>query len=337
MKSALLSKVALCVCPPAMLATTVVTVPPVRQAVHRATRPHHPVRHRPHAKRVAPRQVAAIAPCSPVAAAIVAPLLTFAELAPEEFDVVPATLNDAGGGPGGIAGLPGAGFGPGAVGTAPPVLPALVSPIPEPSTWMMLIAGLGIVGVSLRSRPRRRRYRIVPDMSGTVLVPVPVGRGGRLAAITSAAVAGIGMAWTNTRPVLASSKTAALGGKAIKSAALTKLAMCVCPPAAMIAGTAALPPVRQAVYAATAPKLAHAQVAKSALPAAVTASTVPCPPAEAAIIQAQAATDAASPAIDTRAVPQLAPATVAPVPAIGAVTPLPASTARASATEQPRT
>lgn len=326
MKTALLSKVALCVCPPAMLATTVVSVPPVRQAVHRATRPHHPVRHRPQpARSAAPRQVASIAPCPPAAAAV-APLLTFADLGPEDVSAVPVEGAAASGGPGGGGGggapilgggggVPILGGGPGPVATAPPVLSGVtpVSPIPEPSTWLMLIAGLGTIGGAMRSR-RRRQYQVEADSAGMVLVPLRsrIGRRGRLATMSSAAVAGIGFAWANSRPVLAKSQAATLGGKAVKSAALTKLAMCVCPPAAMVAGTMALPPVRQAVYAATAP----APVTR-ALPQAVGASAIPCPPGGVApiVVPAGAIDSATLPAVDTQSAMSTAPAATPVVPA----------------------
>lgn len=265
MKAALLSKVALCVCPPAIVATTVATVPPVRQAVHRATRPHYPVRHRPQPRPAVARQVAATVPCGPTAPAV--PLLTFADLGPDDLSAIPDT-SDAGTGSalgGGLGLVPTA---PAAIGGITPI-----SPIPEPSTWLMLIAGLGIVGTGIRRS--RRRYDMVRDRIGLLLVPARKKRGAGLALVASAAVGSAGTIWSGLSPVRAGGKVSAIGSKAIGSAALTKIAMCVCPPVAMVAGTMAVPPVRQAVHAATAP-LPPA----TALPFAA-AADVPCLPTEA--------------------------------------------------------
>ena len=273
MKAALLSKIALCVCPPAIVATTVATVPPVRQAVHHATRPHHPIRHHSKLHPAVARQVAAIAPCDPTAPAT--PLLTFADLGPEDLSAVPADTGTTGPLGGGFAGG-GPGLGP----TAPVAIGGIVpvSPVPEPSTWLMLITGLGLVGTGIRRS--RRRYSVVRDQTGMLLVPARQRRGGKLALLASAAVGSAGTIWSELSPVQAGSKTSVIGSKAIGSAvltkaALTKIAMCVCPPMAMVAGAIALPPVRQAVYAATAPL-----PVATAIPF-TTAAGMPCLPTEA--------------------------------------------------------
>ena len=62
---------------------------------------------------------------------------------------------------------------PGASGLVPAVLPALVqplapSPVPEPGTWLMIVAGFLAVGSSLRSRDRDK----VASRADTI-VPLP--------------------------------------------------------------------------------------------------------------------------------------------------------------------
>jgi len=60
-----------------------------------------------------------------------------------------------GGGPGRTAGPIGSGGGP--VGSSPvgPIGP-VVGPLPETSTWIMMLLGFGLVGHALRSRPLRK-------------------------------------------------------------------------------------------------------------------------------------------------------------------------------------
>lgn len=58
------------------------------------------------------------------------------------------------GAPGGAIPPPGGGGGGGPTPPAPPAPPAppIVSAVPEPSTWIMMIAGIGLIGVQLRRR-----------------------------------------------------------------------------------------------------------------------------------------------------------------------------------------
>ena len=258
MKTALLSKVALCVCPPAILATTVTMVPPVRNAVHSLTRPRHLPRHHAPARLTSLRPAAMSAPCAPAAPAPTT-LLTLADLGPEDVSAIPASLDGLGGGGPGSDGL---GGGPGyiasAVGAPPTFADQPISSVPEPATWLMLMAGLGTAGTVLRLKPRRR-FRVKTDAAGILLIPAKQKIRFAAATIASAAT-GMGALWSELAVVRASSKpststghVAAASGKAAGSAALAKLAMCMCPPAAMIAGTAAIPTVRQAVYHSTAP------------------------------------------------------------------------------------
>lgn len=233
--------------------------------------------------------------------------------------MVPAVDSDVGTSSSSISG-----GGPGLVATAPPAIGGGITPIssiPEPSTWLMLIAGLGVVGTGIRRS--RRRYDLVRDRAGALLVPARRTKADALALLASSAIGGVGIAWDYSSPVRASGKVSAVGSKAMGSAALTKLAMCVCPPVAMVVGTIALPPVRHAVYAATAPR-----PAAGALPFATNAD-IPCPPDGGGIIPLASV----APAFDTSPVTPfplgdagtvLVPSRQAKVPTVADPTPTPA-------------
>lgn len=158
MKSALLSKIAMCVCPPAVVATTAVTVPPVRHAVHRLTAPSNVERPKPR------RTFTAAYDCTPSAVPLtkVGPMTnTVVAPAAEALPVAMAarTPSQEIGPPGsilpqivpgpdyvpppGVTG-PGGGGGPGG-GTGGEALP-------EVSTWAMTITGFGMVGLLLRRK-----------------------------------------------------------------------------------------------------------------------------------------------------------------------------------------
>ena len=265
MKTALLSKAALCICPPAMLATTAAYVPPVRSAVHQATRPHAKA---PSANRARPQRTAATVaavPCPPaLLAAPLVPQSTFAEVVPDDSvgaapfvggSAAPGVViggigpgvggggGGGGGGPGG--GNPGGGGDGGTVVPPPPVIA-----VPEPSTWMMMLIGFGLLGAGLRLRRPAKR-------------PTSTKRRRKLA------YAGGGVLAAALEPVSAMGVAAA--GTGSKMTILAKAAMCVCPPALMVATVATVPEARKAVYAATAPK--------QALPSAPSAVvTPPCDP-----------------------------------------------------------
>lgn len=177
MKSALLSKIAMCVCPPVVVATTAVSVPPVKRAVHRLTAP----RGIPAVASVRPRRTFTAAyDCTPTAVPItnLAPN-SYGNVAPSDVTGTRQTLTDASPAPIGpvssLSGTPAfdaAGFpggpsiiSPGVVipvavvntpGETPPttvVTPPGSSALPEPSTWAMTIGGFGAVGWALRRKP----------------------------------------------------------------------------------------------------------------------------------------------------------------------------------------
>lgn len=260
MALSVLSKVALCVCPPVAMATAVATVPPVKRAVHHATA--KPTRTAAAAR--APAR-AAEAPCIPGAPGYVpvpvpaVPLVTFAEPGPSDLPGLPGgtPVPGVGGGPitGGfppiavpIGPLPGGTVpvqpGPPGATPTPTPPPNDTSPVPEPATWAMMIGGMALAGAALR---RRRGARAVMRTGGVGLASLlPAGAG-----------AGAGeVAGTLAAPSIA--------------AAVTKAALCVCPPALLATAAVTVPPVRDAVHAATAPILTTA-----AFPPVVT--LLPCP------------------------------------------------------------
>lgn len=316
MKTALLSKVALCVCPPAMLATTVTMVPPVRKAVHSLTRPRHLPRHHAPTRLASLRPAAVSAPCAPAAPAP-STLLTLADLGPEDVSVIPASLDDFGsGGPGGGGLGGGPGYIPSAVVSPPTFADQPINSVPEPATWLMLVAGLGAAGTVLRLK-RRRRFRVKTDAAGILLIPLKQKLGFAPVAMGSAAT-GMGALLSELAAVRASSKpvtsighVAAASSKAAGSTALAKLAMCLCPPAAMIASTAAIPTIRQAVYNSTAstPVTTVLPVGTAIPPCNSTVLTaVPLP----YVAPIPLATDPALVATGSNAASMLAPAAMAP-------------------------
>lgn len=297
MKSALLTKAALCICPPAVVAGTVAAVPPVRHAVHRLTAAHEP-----HA-----RQRPALPPCTPVQHK------TLASQLPTSSGGLPVDLNDdatamsavapgtgdSGGSnalgpqllnpggsllslgpgllPGGGAGTDGSnggnGSGNGDSGTGGSDNPAPA--VPEPGVWVSMVLGFGLVGAGYRQRRRAMvRSRRLALAQGFDAGQSPLidrfgpGLGGALAA--AAAFVPVGVA-----PAQAGTKLAQIGSKALHSSMLAKAALCVCPPVAMAVGTAALPPVRHAVYSATAPSVPTAPRT-----AAATTAGAPCLPVD---------------------------------------------------------
>jgi len=274
MALSVLSKVALCVCPPVALATTVAAVPPVKRAVHHATAKPAP---RPVARNAAAGPArAADVPCVPVAPGAagvpvpVAPLVTFADPGLSDLGDLPGIPGGAGGGvtPGATApvgfppiatpGLPG-GFVPDAPGTpgnpTNPNTPAVpeTGAVPEPATWALMISGFALVGTAVR---RRRRSSPGGSVSTRVRFASRIGGiGGTLASGSFGAGEAAGS--FAAMPTL--------------SAAVTKAALCVCPPALLATAAVTVPPVRNAVHAATAPVLNAA----SPIPGVTT--LLPCP------------------------------------------------------------
>ena len=269
------AKIAMCACPPALMAGSVATVPAVKRAVHGATAPRHP--HHPHAAhRRAPAGVARRPDCAPpgVSGMPAAPIVTYAAPIPAE----PGSP-DIGGGSGGGAPLAGVGApaaagipivaGAGGTPEAVPATPAGPGAgpgggggaVPEPATWLMLIVGAGGVGVALR---RRRRGAVG---SGGALLRAGAAEAGGMAAssVTGSTFTAVG----NTAAGVAGKSTlAAAAGKSTLSAVAGKAMLCVCPAVAVVGGVMAVPPLRAAVHAATMP----------AAPLAVAAAPAPCPP-----------------------------------------------------------
>jgi hypothetical protein len=135
MKAALASKAAWCICPTALVAAAVTTVPPIRHAVHHATRPaaHSTVAR---AKPQKSLQHAAVSvPCLPSFGPLPA---VFAPDVPID-PVVPAAGRF-------FAALP---------------VDAMAPSVPEPNTWLLMVGGFAIVGGLARkqSRPDRGTRR----------------------------------------------------------------------------------------------------------------------------------------------------------------------------------
>jgi hypothetical protein len=240
MKAALLSKAALCICPPAIVATTAAYVPPVRAAIHHATRPHaKPVAH------ARPQSVSAVkgGPCAPgfVATPLI-PLSTFAAPVPPDALSSSNPFLGAVAFPGvGVSGFGGGGGGGATGGGGAPTPP--VTAVPEPTTWSLMLIGFGLLGGALRSR------RSKPSTA--------TRRSTR-----RSGVAGAGLMLGGLEPVQAMTTAASVGSK---STLLVKAVMCVCPPAMMVATVAAVPQARKAVYAATMPREAAPRIAPSSV------------------------------------------------------------------------
>lgn len=149
---------AACVCPVAGTATITATVPQVRDAVHRATTPRAVAAPRSRVRQPEPQAIAAT-PC-----VIDNPLIlptSLASLPP--FDLGPAgsltpLASALPGVPGALvpAGTP---SGPGEPNNPNPPTPPSV--VPEPSTWVQLIVGFGLVGGATRFAMQSGRLQAV--------------------------------------------------------------------------------------------------------------------------------------------------------------------------------
>ena len=265
-----------------MVATAVAVVPPVRHAVHQATR-KAPVRqasapNNPNRK-VAQQRTAASRPCAPGLENTDVPPLAVTEAWPTDFaDAIDpaqkasnAAVFSGGGAPGvGVSPIIGGGGGGGGSSGGVVVDPGTetpTAPVPEPATWGLMILGFGLAGAAMRSRWLRRR---VPLWVG--VKPVSMGK------YDFTLRAGIaGTAWGALMPLQANSKGAAMLSKSAASAILTKTALCVCPTAMLAVGAMNVPAVTKAVNAATAPQSAVYQK-----PTQTAISDVPCEPVVAA-------------------------------------------------------
>jgi len=258
-KSALLAQLAMCVCAPAVVATTAMTVPLVRHAVHKAVAPS-PKKHAPHRRAAAPAR----RPCAPEAmheqgSGDAAPLLAALDLPVESASNAlrePTALADAAAAEDAAAAnrslvpaLNGGASLPDLIAIAPttppistvPVMPpGPAAPVPELSSWAMMLGGFGAVGLLIRRR-RARRAR-------------PATRAAALAACAG------GIADLSTGAAAVVTHTG-LAGHAIKAAVLKNAGLCVCSAAAMAAAVTTMPPLRQAVFAATMPAYAPSQSA----------------------------------------------------------------------------
>ena len=249
------AKVALCVCPPALMAGTVATVPQVKRAVHHITAPRHApksihktVARKPAASNaVAQRQV----DCDPVAGGALpaVPLVTYAAPGPDE--PTGGSLQTAGLPPTPIAGI---GIGGGGGGTTTPTTPVVVTPpvtgpVPEPSVWLMMIVGVGTLGAALR----RRRTAGMRDGNGKLVHKATLG----------------GLLWSGSAAVEAGDMAATVAVKSVVASAAGKAMLCVCPAAIVAGSVMTVPPVRQAVYAATLPAEPVSALPPAALPAQI--------------------------------------------------------------------
>lgn len=181
-----------------------------------------------------------------------------------------------GGGAGGGAGAPGATPTPGT--DVPPVVtptptPGVTptptptpspgaGPVPEPSVWAMMIVGVGALGAAFR---RRRRA------AGTT----PAG--GSSFGFARRATLG-GALWSGGAAVEAGDMAATVAVKTTMAGAAGKALLCVCPAAVVAGSVMTVPPLRQAVHAATAtpaPAPVAAPIIAAPPPPCVEAVTVP--------------------------------------------------------------
>ena len=265
MKSALLTQLALCACPPLLAVTAATVVPQVRHAVHRATAPAHGHRvGHPHKRPTEPCVVRRRTDASPAATEdFVADLtdldgarLQAGEIAAGEGSAVPGALSQArwntaspifplglGGGVGTGPGEPGTPTNPTSPGTDP-----VTGSVPEPATWAFMLIGFGAVGATIRSGKR-------------------AGSKGRKAVAAGRAAAGLATALDlGAGATLASAKVGAFGLNAVRVAALKKIGVCVCSAAVMATTATTVPPLRQALYAATSPAAARTRPAAPCAP-----------------------------------------------------------------------
>ena len=269
MKSALLTQLALCACPPLVAVATVTAVPPVRHALHRASAPAHHHRTASSSKRQVDNCAGRQAEARSVDPAFIGDLAN-APAEPEVFGqglnaVIPelasaprANASDRAewsslilpsrAGPGPIVTpptLPGSPVNPGGPGGTDPA----AGSVPEPASWAFMLVGFGSIGAAIRSGRRNKAVGMAGAAAGSSI--------GLVATIETGAGA-----------ALASSKLATLGTHAVRAAVLKKLGVCVCSAAALTAAATTVPPLRQALYAATMPTAGLAHLDTACIPAA---------------------------------------------------------------------
>lgn len=274
MKSALLTQLALCACPPLIAAATVTAVPQARHAVHRATAPAH---HRrtassPHRRpdHCAPNNQNEVG--SGVDRAFLHELTDFeiGQVRPDMFGqgletALPAhasaSISDVSGRAGSwspiFAGRPGTG----PILTPPgtptnPGSPGGTDPgggsVPEPASWAFMLFGFGSIGTTIRSVRRKKAIGLAATAAGGATGLVATLEAGSSAALAPARFIG-------------------LGAHALRAAALKKLGVCVCSAVALTAAAATVPPLRHALYAATMPAAARPHVREACASTATSA------------------------------------------------------------------
>lgn len=121
------------------------------------------------------------------------------------------------------------------------------APVPEPGTWLLMISGFGLVGIGIRWRRARKVAALGTDTSAavatTALVAAP-SRSRRRRHMKKAGGFSTIAGWLGLSEVAT--------GSASMATIAAKTMMCVCPTVAIVGTTMAVPPVRSAVFKATA-------------------------------------------------------------------------------------
>lgn len=276
MKATLLMKAAACVCPVTVLAASTAIVPPVRHAVHKATRPAQPDRpvHKlltyaapaPKPCAGALKDVSFPAGGDDAAGGESGPLLddgagsSLGSSPGERFASIGGGSSGGGatssggstsGGGGTSSGGGTSGGGGTSSGGTSSGGPGTPGALPEPATWLMMIMGFGGIGWVLRSPPRRRgRSSATSRASKWPRFTAGLGMTGYAAGAARGEVA----------------KAAAAANGARWAMAAKTAAVCLCPPALVATTAATVPPVRNAVYHATSPANPPLRTLESAPP-----------------------------------------------------------------------
>lgn len=96
-----------------------------------------------------PAPLEIVPPVAPLAPPTIAEVISPARLLASAPLVVGSAIVGGGGG----GGIP---SGPPTSVVPPPPIAVVTNPVPEPESWLMMLLGFGVVGATLRSRPRRR-------------------------------------------------------------------------------------------------------------------------------------------------------------------------------------
>lgn len=155
-----------CICPVVGSAALTLSVPKVRDAVHKATAPRQYAKPKTRVRQpVAEVAAAAVAPC-PTAVPVVLsslelPIGPLAELPPSIRDLTPFGPT----GPGYVRPFPRP-IGGSIANPEPSVPPPL---LPDAQTWVQMILGFGLIGGAVRMNyaRRRRNLSVAPNVSVT--------------------------------------------------------------------------------------------------------------------------------------------------------------------------